>query len=238
MFMQLRLLMTGVIYQFLFNRKLSGKQWISLLILTLGCMLQRIQNYAPNFEAFHAVSIGSGLLLIGLQVFQQKLTIWVKIMIFFFFFQVCCSVFAGVYNEYIIKKIAGADVDIMIQNVFMYLDSIFCNVLVLAYNSELQSNLTQENLLNLWSVLVIAIILNNALVGIVTSLFLKNLNSILKAFASAIELIFTALLSYVLLHIPLHWNTILAVTVISYAVVMYAQNPLKTEEIQEKSLPK
>ena len=85
MFMQLRLLMTGVIYQFLFNRKLSGKQWISLLILTLGCMLQRIQNYAPNFEAFHAVSIGSGLLLIGLQVFQQKLTIWVKIMIFFLF---------------------------------------------------------------------------------------------------------------------------------------------------------
>ena len=156
----------------------------------------------------------------------------------FAFFQVCCSVFAGVYNEYIIKKIAGADVDIMIQNVFMYLDSIFCNVLVLAYNSELQSNLTQENLLNLWSVLVIAIILNNSLVGIVTSLFLKNLNSILKAFASAIELIFTALLSYVLLHIPLHWNTILAVTVISYAVVMYAQNPLKTEEIQEKNLPK
>ena len=70
MFMQMRLLMTGVIYQFLFNRKLSGRQWISLLILTLGCILQRIENYAPNLEAFHAVSIGSGLLLIALQVFE------------------------------------------------------------------------------------------------------------------------------------------------------------------------
>ena len=42
MFMQTRLLMTGVIYQFLFKRKLSGKQWISLLILTVGCMIQKL----------------------------------------------------------------------------------------------------------------------------------------------------------------------------------------------------
>ena len=48
-----------------------------------------------------------------------------------FIFQVLCSVFAGVYNEYIIKG-AGADIHIMIQNVFMYLDSIFCNVALLS----------------------------------------------------------------------------------------------------------
>jgi hypothetical protein len=40
---------------------------------------------------------------------------------------------------------------------------------------------------------VVCIILNNSLVGIVTSLFLKNLNSIVKAFASALELVFTAI---------------------------------------------
>ena len=42
MFMQTRLLMTGVIYQFLFKKNLSGKQWISLLILTVGCMIQKL----------------------------------------------------------------------------------------------------------------------------------------------------------------------------------------------------
>ena len=47
------------------------------------------------------------------------------------FLQVLCSVFAGVYNEYIIKG-AGADIHIMIQNVFMYLDSIFCNIALLS----------------------------------------------------------------------------------------------------------
>ena len=74
---------------------------------------------------------------------------------------------------------------------------------------------------------VIAIIINNSLVGIVTSLFLKNLNSILNAFASALELIFTAILSFVLLGIPIYWNSVVAVCIVAYAVVMYAQNPMK-----------
>jgi len=77
---------------------------------------------------------------------------------------------------------------------------------------------------------VIAIVINNSLVGIVTSLFLKNLNSILKAFASALELIFTAIFSFILLGIPIYWNTILAVCIVSYSVVLYAKNPMKTNE--------
>ena len=41
-----------------------------------------------------------------------------------------CSVFAGVYNEYIIKG-GGADLHIMIHNIFMYIDSIICNIVLL-----------------------------------------------------------------------------------------------------------
>ena len=41
-----------------------------------------------------------------------------------------CSVFAGVYNEYIIKG-EGADLHIMIHNIFMYIDSIICNIVLL-----------------------------------------------------------------------------------------------------------
>ena len=36
--------------------------------------------------------------------------------------------------------------------------------------------------------------MNNSALGIISSLFLKKLNSIVKSFASALELIFTALL--------------------------------------------
>ena len=57
MFMQTRLLLTGIIYQFLFKRKLSGKQWISLLILTLGMISHKkslitIKNFIKNLIFF------------------------------------------------------------------------------------------------------------------------------------------------------------------------------------------
>ena len=81
MFMQTRLLMTGIIYQFLFKRKLSGKQWISLLILTLGCMIQKLNpeilgskiintNDASGNGLLDTLSLSSGLLFIMVQVIK------------------------------------------------------------------------------------------------------------------------------------------------------------------------
>ena len=121
--------------------------------------------------------------------------------------QVLCSVFAGVYNEFLIKG-KGADIDIMIQNVFMYLDSIFCNVLLLGAKGDLQSAFTSSALSSIANLLVIVLIVNNAVLGIITSLFLQKLNSILKAFASALELVITAVLSWPLLGIPLTLHTV------------------------------
>lgn len=73
---------------------------------------------------------------------------------------------------------------------------------------------------------VILVILNNVLIGIVTSFFLKSLNSILKTFASALELIFTAVLTWLFFGIPIYLNTLLAIFVVTVAVVMYSQNPV------------
>ena len=145
--------------------------------------------------------------------------------------------FAGVYNEYIIKRVAGDKVDIMLQNAYMYIDSIFCNlVLILGHNLIIshQANVidvsgeSSFDLTWLFQGFVIVIVVNNAFIGIVTSLFLKIFDSIWKAFASALELVFTAILSFWILGIPIYWNTIFAVGIVSGAVVMYAQNPLKT----------
>ena len=106
-------------FQILFKRSLSSKQWLSLLILTVGCMIHASgsgseltsgsENSEENLEE-DLVKFGMGCVFILVQVL--------------------CSVVAGVYNEYLIKS-DGADIHIMIQNVFMYLDSIFCNALLL-----------------------------------------------------------------------------------------------------------
>jgi len=211
MFMQTRLLLTGLIYQILFSKSLSGKQWGSLLLLTVGCMIHaggtanESQVSSHGFTATSYSAIGLGLL--------------------FIFTQVLCSVFAGVYNEFLIKG-KGADIDIMIQNVFMYLDSIVCNVLLLGARGDLSSAFTSSALSSIANPLVIVLILNNAILGIVTSLFLKKLNSVLKAFASALELVVTAVVSWPLLGIPLSLHTVTALVAICAAVVIYAQNPV------------
>ncbi|XP_023329691.1 UDP-galactose transporter senju [Eurytemora carolleeae] len=212
MFMQIRLILTGFIYQVLFKRKLSGIQWFSLALLTLGCM-------------FHGAGGGNSALGFG----SDKDSISALGAGFFFIFtQVMCSVFAGVYNEYIIKG-EGSGVDIMIQNVFMYLDSILCNLILLGAKGEIISALSPDSLGSVLQVLVLALVINNAVLGIITSLFLKKLNSIVKAFASALELVLTALLSVPILGIPLSLETVIAILIISAAVITYVKNPIKEQ---------
>lgn len=79
---------------------------------------------------------------------------------------------------------------------------------------------------SLWDVFVILITVNSAVVGIVTSFFLKNLNSILKTYASALELIITAVVCYILFNILITWYTIISICLVSVAVAMYFKNPV------------
>lgn len=136
-----------------------------------------------------------------------------------------CSCFAGVYNEYLLKT-AGVDVPIMLQNVFMYVDSIICNLGMLTVRNQLQEALTWQALTLLIQPIVLSIIINNAAIGIVTSFFLHSLNSILKTFASALELMFTAVLCWLIFGIPIDGQTVVAIFVVSYATFVYAQNPV------------
>lgn len=139
--------------------------------------------------------------------------------------QIMCSCLAGVYNEYLLKD-RGSDVNIFVQNVFMYLDSIVCNMMVLTAKGQLTTAFQSDSLMAIFRLKVIIIIVNNAAIGIVTSFFLKYMNSILKTFASALELCFTAVFCYFLFAIPIYINTALAIAVVSFAIYLYSQSPV------------
>lgn len=139
--------------------------------------------------------------------------------------QMLCSCFAGVYNEHLLKN-EGADVNIFVQNVFMYLDSIICNVIVLVLQGDVHEAFSLENLSIIFHYKVALIMINSAVVGIITSFFLKSLNSILKTIASALELMITAVMCWIIFGIPIYMNTILSITVVSGAIVLYSKNPV------------
>lgn len=152
----------------------------------------------------------------------------------FILIQTICSCLAGVYNESLLKD-QGKDINIYIQNVFMYIDSILCNSLLLLLTGNIKSAFAAENLSEIFKPGVILIAINSCCIGIVTSFFLKYMNSILKTFASALELVFTAILCWVLFSIPIYLNTILAIGIVSIAVYLYSQSPVVNVAKTEKS---
>ncbi|OAD61434.1 CMP-sialic acid transporter 1 [Eufriesea mexicana] len=207
--LQLRVVMTGIIFQVVFNKKLSLKQWFSLVLLTIGCMVKHT-NLDFNVNVFDVkINLNSNIILV--------------------FVQTICSCLAGVYNEYLLKE-QGANINIFVQNAFMYIDSIFWNLIVFVLFFISENNPFHTMMNADFSILmqpkIIIIMLNNTAIGIITSFFLKHLNSILKTFASALELIFTAILCWIIFSIPIHLNTILSIVLVSYAVVLYLQNPV------------
>jgi len=121
----------------------------------------------------------------------------------------------------------------------MYIDSIFCNIVAIILLSTFKNSLNVEITFSNIEISaslqpkVILIMLNNALVGIITSFFLKTLNSILKTFASAMELIFTAMLCWILFNIPINTNTIISIAMVSFAVILYSRNPVQNVQPRE-----
>ena len=192
--------------QILFSKKLSGLQWFSLLLLTSGCIVKQIK-----YE--------------NLTTAGSSLSLRFDVHLFLILVQVFCSCFAGVYNEYLLKGKSG-DVPFMVQNFFMYLDSVICNFAVLWTNGTLSDAFTRDSLSSLSHGKVVAIIFNNAAIGITTALFLQRLNSILKTFASALEIMFTAVLCWFIFGIPVDIFTFIAIAIVSYAVILYAHNPV------------
>lgn len=215
--LQLRMVVTGVMYEVVFKRRLSRMQWLSLFLITIGCLVK-------NGSSITASALSSQPLL--------------SAGIFWILVQILCSCFAGVYTEFLVKD-TGANVHLMVQNVFMYVDSIVCNFVgILLFPGDASSaesffNRPLETFSRILSdPFVFMVMLNSALCGIMTSLFLKNFNSILKIFAYAVELVVTALICWPLFSIPIDSYTTAAILIVSLATYIYSQNPMTTPSAQ------
>ncbi|KAK9886894.1 hypothetical protein WA026_019151 [Henosepilachna vigintioctopunctata] len=223
--LQFRVVVTGILFQIIFGKHLTKAQWVSLIVLTVGCMLKQLK-FNPDTETKES---------------SKSTSLVLDIHTLFLLVQILCSCLAGVYNEYLLKE-QGADVDIYMQNVFMYLDSIICNVFFLPFVGNFSNAFAFDSIKKIIHPKVLVVILNNACIGIVTSFFLKTLNSILKTFASALELILTAILSWIFFGIPIYLNTFLSICTVFFAIYLYSRNPVSNipstsqQDIRKKPL--
>lgn len=100
--LQFRVVVTGILFQIIFKKYLSRKQWLSLMLLTVGCMVKYL-----NFGDVPVSSVDA----------TPKIAIGFSY--FFILIQTICSCLAGVYNEYLLKDKSQEIYNIYMQNVFM-----------------------------------------------------------------------------------------------------------------------
>ncbi|KAF4137908.1 Nucleotide-sugar transporter [Phytophthora infestans] len=217
--LQFRLVITGVLHQAMFSKRLNRNQWVSLGVTTVGCAIKTLGSQEHNGSAkLGAHSNAPTLMAYGLLMVQML-----------------SSTFAGVYNELLLKK--QATIPVNLQNVFMYIDSIVCTMGMLALGltgQTAQEALTIANFSVLLSPYVLPMVLIMSFIGVVTSLFLKQLDSIRKAIASALELVFLPLLSAVLFGQPITLYTVAAVCFVGFGVYIYSL-PVETTGLPQYS---
>ncbi|TYZ68076.1 hypothetical protein PybrP1_010018 [[Pythium] brassicae (nom. inval.)] len=206
--LQFRMVVTGVLHQFMFQRRLNRNQWTSLAVTTLGCAVKTLgaSAGAHSAGAHGAAGAAPSLFAYGLLLVQML-----------------SSTFAGVYNEVLLKKQAA--IPLNLQNLFMYLDSIACTVAALALGLTGQSIaevVRPAELRVLFSLYVLPMVLIMACIGVVTSRFLQLLDSVRKAIASALELVVLPLLAAVLFGVPLTLATVASVACVGSGVYIYA----------------
>ncbi|XP_033112223.1 UDP-galactose transporter senju-like [Anneissia japonica] len=213
--LQSRIVITGFIYQMFFSVRLNLKQWMSLVILTFGCIIKQVDL----------------LNLHQLSTYDVQILSYAAILILT---QVTCSSLASVYIELLLKSRSNK-VDIWVQNIFMYSASIVCNMFILWFNGNLFDAISSENIDSLCKFPVLFIIVNWVGLGLVTSLFLKKLNSILKTFASAVDLLLIAILSNYFFAVPLTVFTIISVVIVMLAIWIYSKDPIRPKVVVESN---
>jgi len=200
--MQLKIVPTGVTYQIIFARKLNRNQWLAIVLIAVGCMSKEAGKLNQGMDIALKTNAWGWLLLLV---------------------QLMCSCFAGVYNEALLKGDTGSEVTTNLQNAFMASQSILANTGVLLVQGRLGEALSLDNASAIFTPSVLSIVLIMASVGLVTGFFLKHLDSILKAIASALEVVFTMIFGFLVFGVPLSALGVLSAVIVGAGVALYSR---------------
>lgn len=205
--MQSRMIFTGVIFTFALAQPLSLRKWAVLIVITIACLIkfystekqQKPKNgvtttaspVAPGTLRYNNSTSGGSFALSGSSV------VWTGFAFAMVVLQALLSALAGVYNEYVLKS--APSLSIHLQNFFMYFSALGFNI---AFSLLLRPGSLVHTITHLRESThssLLPVIIFGSLGGISASLILKYINSVVKALASSVEVLLTAVLASLLL---------------------------------------
>lgn len=195
---QLKILTTALFSVLLLHKKLSLKQWGSLLILTVGVSLAQLSSHHNAHEGNNTTAGFVAVLIAS-----------------------CLSGFAGVYFELLLK---GGNSSIWVRNIQMGLSSIPLSVLS-AYFSSDRTAVVEKGFFFGYSWLVVAVILLQAIGGLVVAVVVRYADNILKGFAASFSILTSCLLSFFFFHFEPTWMFALGAILVNYSMYLYSSAP-------------
>jgi drug/metabolite transporter (DMT)-like permease len=85
---------------------------------------------------------------------------------------------------------------------------------------------------------VLPIVFSYSMMGIITSIFLKNLDSLLKIFAVSVEIVLIAVMGWIIFGETVNFLTFVSIVLVALSIYVYAVNPVNKFDVGQKSQSK
>lgn len=167
---QVKILTTAVFSVFMLGKRITANQWISLVVLLAGVSLAQL-SAADRAADHHNTTAGFVAVLAA----------------------ACTSGFSGVYFERILKSSGGTS--LWMRNIQMGISSIILGFAGVFLSTD-RPQVLERGFFFGYNWVVIAVILLQAIGGLVVAVVVKYADNILKGFAASFSIITSCVLCY------------------------------------------
>ena len=166
---QVKILTTAVFSVFMLGKRITASQWISLVVLTFGVSLAQLS--AKDRAAEHHNTTAGFIAVLA---------------------AACTSGFSGVYFERILKN---SGTSLWMRNIQMGISSIILGFAGVFLSAD-RTQVLEHGFFFGYNKVVVAVILLQAIGGLVVAVVVKYADNILKGFAASFSIITSCVLSY------------------------------------------
>lgn len=195
---QVKILTTAVFSVLMLNKSISTLQWVSLLILTLGVSLAQIAAQGSSSGNENTTFGFIAVLLAS-----------------------CTSGFSGVYFEKILKN---SRTSLWMRNLQMGVSSILGGFLAIYFSGDWPS-VRDNGFFFGYNNVVIAVIVLQAIGGLVVAVVVKYADNILKGFAASLSIITSCIVSIWMFNFHPSMMFLVGAVLVNVSMFMYSYEP-------------
>lgn len=198
---QMKILTTAVFAVLLLRRELRSLQWLALVLLTAGVAMVQLSATDGGASTTNA---GQSRILGCVAAIAAC----------------CCSGFAGIYFEKILK---GSEISVWVRNVQLSLLSLPLGAATALATDG--SELMSKGFLHGYDAFVWYLVCLNALGGLLVALVVKYADNILKGFATSLAIVLSTVVSAVFLGFVLTVQFAVGTALVIVSVFLYSHQP-------------